>query len=183
MKAIIIFTHNCHDFVSFCLKKIGFPDYNIKKFVILINTPPGKIQIKSYFDNNSFDIRGGKIEDGKEIILYPSHGRKNQIFDMIYNSDNTVTFKNGDFAISVKDGKVTDATIQISKCDDTAAQKFYLVNTTLGLYNIHSAINTNYAISIAPCKEEDKNKKYKRITLSYLYSQYSSDQGFRLIYK
>lgn len=175
------FSHNCHDFVSFCLRNIGFPDNNIKMAICLKRIPPGKIQLKSYYDDNSLDIRGGKIEEGTEIILYPSNGKKHQLFNMVYNSDNTVTYKNGDFAITVKDGNAyTGANIQISECNDTASQKFYLVNSAYGGYNIHSAIDTNYVITIG--KEEEKNKKIKKITLSY-YSQFSSEQRFKLIYK
>ena len=177
-----LFSHNCHDFVSFCLKQIGFPYENIQMIICLKRIPPGKVQIKSYYEDISFDIRREKMEDGTEIILFPSHGRKNQIFNMEYNSDNTVTFKNGDFAITVvMDGNyINGASIQISKCNDTAAQKFYLVNSRYGGYNIHSAIDTNYAITIRD--EEDKNKKSKKITLNY-YSQFSSNQRFRLKYK
>lgn len=177
------FSHNCHDFVIFCLQKIGFPESNLTKFICLKRISPGKVQIKSsyYYDDYSFDIRGAKMENGTEIILYQSHGRKNQTFNMEYNSDNTVTFKNGDFAITVKDGEATSgAKIQISECNDTAAQKFYLINSEYGGCNIHSAINPYYAITT--CDEEDKNKKMKKINLSY-FSQFSSNQRFKLIYK
>lgn len=173
--------HNCHHFVIFCLKKIGFPEDKLKKFFCLIRQRPGKVQIKPSFlyDDKSLDIRQGKMENGTEIILFKSHGRENQVFNMKYNSDDTVTFSNKEFAIEVKDGEAkSGAIIQISKDIGEEAQKFYLVNAGYGYFTIHSAINPDYVIAV----HEEEKDNYK-IQLSY-YSRYSSfRQNFKLKYK
>ena len=172
--------HNCHHFVIFCLKAIGFPEDKLKKIICLIRQRPGKVQIKPYFPSDkSLDIRQGKMENGTEIILYKSHGRENQVFNMKYNPDDTVTFSNKEFAIEVKDAEAKDgAIIQISKYNGEAAQKFYLVNAGYGNFTIHSAINPDYVIALSEVEKD----KYK-IQLSY-YSQFSSfSQNFKLKYK
>ena len=65
------------------------------------------------------------------------------------NSDGTVTFKNKEYAIDVQNGEAKDgAIIQIWETNNTAAQKFYLVDTGLGYCTIHSAINPQYVIDV-----------------------------------
>ena len=41
------------------------------------------------------------MTNGIFIILYIHHEWENQIFYLVYNSDNTVTFKNKNYAIDV----------------------------------------------------------------------------------
>lgn len=148
--------------------------------ICLKRQKPGKVQIKAYYNFKVLDIREAKMKNGTEIILCQSHGRDNQIFDMIYNSDDTVTFKNKNFAIDIKDGEAKEgAIIQISEYTGTISQRFYLINTGYGNFNIHSAINPRYVITL--CDEETKD--INKVRLSWLYSQYTSTQGFNLVYK
>ncbi len=76
------------------------------------------------------------MTNGNSIILYIHHGRENQIFYLVYNSDNTVTFKNKNYAIDVKNCEAKNGSvIQLYEYNETLAQKFYLVDSGIGYYD------------------------------------------------
>ena len=54
-------------------------------------------------------------------------------------------FKHKNYAIDVKNGEAkNEAVIQLWEYNGTAAQKFYLIDTSLGDFTIHSAIDPKY---------------------------------------
>ena len=154
------FFHNCHDFVRFCMDRIGCPESMITKVGPCFKKQTNnKIHIRSVLGNKNLDINENKIKNGTAIILYTHHGGENQIFNPVYNSDGTVTFKNKDYAIDVKNGEAKDeGVIQLWECNGTAAQKFYLLKTGLGDITIHSAINPLYVLDVPGGDSHDGNK-------------------------
>lgn len=156
-------SHNCHDFVKFCLDRIGCPSSMLTKLPFPIGPcfmkqTKGKVHIRSVLANKNLDISENKIQNGTPIILFQAHGAENQIFNQIKNSDGTYTFGNKNFAIDVRNGEAKDGTIiQIWEKNGTASQKFYLVETGLGDYTIHSAINPAYVIDVKNGETHDCN--------------------------
>ena len=156
-----VLTHNCHDFVRFCLDRIGCPESMICKVgPCFKKQPENKVQIKSKLANKNLDINENKIENGTKIILWEAHDGENQKFKLVNNPDGTVTFKNKGYAIDVQNGEAKDgAVIQIYESNNTAAQKFYLVHLGFGnYYTIHSAINPLYVIDVCGAQATDGNK-------------------------
>lgn len=86
-------SHNCHDFVRFCMDRIGCPASMISKIgPCFKKQKKNKIHIKSALGNKNLDINENKIENRTPIILFNHHGGENQLFNPVYNSDGTVTF-------------------------------------------------------------------------------------------
>lgn len=154
-----VFSHNCHDFVRFCMDRIGCPQSMIIKVgPCFMKQTKNKVHIRSALGNKNLDINENKMENGTSIILYTHHGGENQIFYIEYNSDGTVTFKNKNYAIDVKYAEVKNGTIiQLWECNGTAAQKFYLLEDGLGHVTIHSALNPRYVIDVQGAKNVDGN--------------------------
>lgn len=152
-------SHNCHDFVRFCMDRIGCPASMISKIgPCFKKQKKNKIHIRSALGNKNLDINENKIENGTPIILFKHHGGENQIFNPVYNSDGTVTFKNKNYAIDVKNGEAkNEAVIQLWEYNGTAAQKFYLVDTSLGDFTIHSAIDPKYVLDVKNGENKDGN--------------------------
>ena len=139
--------------------------------------PEKKVQIRSILENKNLDINENKIESGTKIILYQVHDGENKIFQLVNNSDGTISFKNKGYTIDVKNEEAEDeALIQIWEPNNTAAQKLYLVNTGLGDYTIHSAINPIYIIDVCYGETNDG-------TAIYLWKfNLTKAQRFKILY-
>lgn len=142
--------HNCHDFVRFCLDRIGCPSSMISKEYYCFTHHDLKVNIRSALGEKNLDVCQCKIKNETEIILYQAHGGNNQTFIMMKNNDNTFTFIIGEhYAIDVRWGQAANGTqIQIYEYNQTNAQKFYIKDENDGYFSIHSAINSNYVIDV-----------------------------------
>ena len=170
-------SHNCHDFVRFCMDRIGCPSSMISKIgPCFMKQTKNKVHIRSALGNKNLDINENKMQSGTPIILYEHHGGENQIFYTVYNSDNTVTFKNKNFAIDVKNGEAFNgAVIQLWECNNTLAQKFYIVDAFFGEYTIHSAIDPTFVLDVKNGENVDGN------TIQLYKLNLTKAQRFKLI--
>ena len=67
-------------------------------------------------------------------------------------------FKHKKYAIDVKNGEAkNEAVIQLWEYNGTAAQKFYLIDTSLGDFTIHSAIDPKYVLDVKNGENKDGN--------------------------
>ena len=170
--------HNCHDFVRFCLDRIGCPQSMITKIGPCFKRQYKKntVQIRSILGDKNLDIKGNKIENQTEIILYQAHGGESQTFIPNYNFDLTVTFVKGKYAIDVRWGEAKNGTvIQIWEQNNTLSQKFILLEHSSGYVSIHSAINPMFVIDVEGACTDD----YTKIQL-YQYNG-SNAQLFKLV--
>lgn len=147
------FTHNCHNFLQFCLKEIGCPDSMIQKNFYCYTRQQHDIQIRSALGNKNLDIECCQYKNETNIILYDAHGEDNQTFTKIYYNDGGVsfikTFGSFTFAIDAKWGQAENGTpIILYQYNGTNAQKFYLKDQPGGYVSIHSALDTNYVIDV-----------------------------------
>ena len=147
------FTHNCHNFLQFCLKEIGCPDSMIQKIFYCYTRQQHDIQIRSALGNKNLDIECCQYKNETNIILYDAHGEDNQTFEKIYYNDGAVsfikTFGSFTFAIDAKWGQAENGTpIILYQYNGTNAQKFYLKDQPGGYVSIHSALDTNYVIDV-----------------------------------
>lgn len=176
-----VLTHNCHDFVQFCLDRIGCPQSMIikkgqcykrqnnnninnneaiyKNMPFLLAAISKDIVIRSALTRKNLDIRGNDIKNGTDIILYQAHGGGSQTFHKVENEDGSLTFKKDGYAIDVRYSEVSNGTtIHIWECNGTNAQKFYLKNEGDGFVSIHSALNYNYVIDVQYSQTDDFTK-------------------------
>ena len=172
-----VLSHNCHDFVRFCMDRIGCPNSMISKIgPCFMKQTKNKVHIRSTLGNKNLDINENKMENGTPIILYTHHGGENQIFYLVYNSDNTVTFKNKNYAIDVKNGEAFNgAVIQLWECNNTLAQKFYIIDALFGEYTIHSAIDPSFVLDVKNGENVDGN------TIQLYKLNLTKAQRFKLI--
>ena len=155
------YDHNCHDFVKFCLGKIGCKSSMISKFLFCFKEQVDKpFSIQSFLGDKNLDVCERKIKNEGKIILFRAHNGINQIFTKLKHKDNTVSFIICErFAIDVKWGEAKNgAEIQVWEYNGTNAQKFYLKREIGGFYSIHSAINTDYIIDVENGNTEDGTK-------------------------
>jgi len=150
--------HNCHDFVKFCLKKIGCKECLVNNETILKICYDRKkikntVKIRSALGNKNLDFKGYSIKNETEIILkYEKGYGSDQIFVPIYNDDGTVTFTkkeyDNEYAIDVKWSQAKSGTIiQLWEKNGTKAQKFFLREH--GEYvSINSSIDPKYVIEV-----------------------------------
>ena len=172
------FKHNCHDFVRFCLDRIGCPQSMIIKIGPCFKRHFDKktIQIRSVFSDKNLDIYGNKIENGTDIILYQAHGGESQTFNLSYNTDGTVSFIKNGFAIDVRGGEAKNGTaIQIYQINHSNAQKFYLLELEPSIIVIHSAIDPKFVIDVNNSCSDD----YTKIQL--WQNNFTKAQKFKLI--
>ena len=142
------------------MDRIVCPTSMISKIGPCFMKQTNKVHIRSLLGNKNLDINENKMTNGNSIILYIHYGRENQIFYLVYNSDNTVTFKNKNYAIDVKNGEAKNGSvIQLYEYNDTLAQKFYLVDSGIGYVTIHSAINPIYVLDVKNGEDYDRNTK------------------------
>ena len=117
------------------------------------------VQIRSILGDKNLDIKGNKIENQTEIILYQAHGGESQTFIPNYNFDLTVTFVKGKYAIDVRWGEAKNGTvIQIWEKNNTLSQKFILLEHSSGYVSIHSAINPMFVIDVEGACTDDYTK-------------------------
>ena len=104
------------------MDRIGCPNSMISKIgPCFMKQTKNKVHIRS-LGNKNLDINENKMTNGNSIIFYIHHGGENQIFNLVYNSDNTVTFKNKNYAIDVKNGEAKNGSvIQLDEYNDTLA--------------------------------------------------------------
>jgi len=152
--------HNCHDFVKFCLKKIGCKDSMLAKTLYCFRHNDLSVNIRSALGEKNLDVCGKVFKNETNIILYKAHGGFNQTFTMMKNNDNSYSFIIGHlFAIDVKWGEASNGTqIQIWDYNQTNAQKFYLKDENDGYFSIHSAIDYNYVIDVEEGNSNDGTK-------------------------
>ena len=159
------------------MDRIGCPSSMISKIgPCFMKQTKNKVHIRSLLGNKNLDINENKMTNGNSIILYTHHGGENQIFNLVYNSDNTVTFKNKNYAIDVKNGEAKNgAVIQLYEYNGTAAQKFYLVDSGIGFMSIHSAINPAYVLDVKNGEDYDGN------TIQLYKLNFTVAQRFKLV--
>lgn len=170
--------HNCHDFVKFCMDKIGCDESMIKKIGPCFKQQRRIVQIRSALDEyKNLDIRGNELKNGTEIVLYFAHNGESQTFFQIFNSDGTYSFVRNGYAIDVKYSEVKNGTpIQIWECNGTAAQKFISKKENGNYVSIHSALNPDYVIDAYHSETEN-------FTKIQLYEYNGTDaQKFKFIY-
>ena len=155
-----ILFHNCHDFVQFCLDKIGCHELMIKKFGPCFRKEKRVVQIRSALDNyKNLDIRGNELKNGTEIILYFAHNGDSQTFFQECYSDGSYSFIKDGFAIDVRYGEVKYGTpIQIWESNGTAAQRFISKQENGNYVSIHSALNPDYVIDVRHGETENYTK-------------------------
>lgn len=158
----VALTHNCHNFVGFCLDRIGCPKGMYMKndfcFKPHYNNP---VTIRSALDNNKvLDICGRQIKNWTQIILFRDNSGFNQAFDMIAYDDGAYAFVNSNkFAIDVENGQAfSGAKIQLYELNNTKAQKFYLIKREAPYFSIHSALNPKYVIDVSNGDSNDGTK-------------------------
>ena len=166
--------HNCHDFVRFCLDRIGCPSSMITKIFFCFTHHHLEVNIRSALGDKNLDVCQCQMKNETKIILYEAHGGKNQIFTKRKNKDGTYTFLiGGYYAIDVRWAQAENGTqIQLYESNGTNAQKFYIQDENDGYFSIHSAINSNYVIDVDTGDNEKiqlweyhggKNQKFKFI--------------------
>jgi hypothetical protein len=173
-----LLSHNCHDFVKFCLDRLGCPESMIKKIGPCYKSQNRVVQIRSALDDfKNLDICGNNLSNGTEIILYFAHNGESQTFIREDYADGTCSFIRKGYAIDVKYGEVANETqIQIWERNGTDAQKFILKHENGNYYSIHSALNNNYVIDVRHGETENGTK-------IQLYEYNGTDaQKFRFIY-
>ena len=154
-----VLTHNCHDFVKFCLKIIGCPNSMIVKVGPCFKGQKNEFVIRSALAEKNLDIKWNNIADWTELILYIAHAGESQTFKKQINSDGSVSFIKYGFAIDVRQGRAENGTtIQILENMGSTSQKFYLKDRGDGYVSIHSAINQNYVIDVLASGTHDGNK-------------------------
>ena len=105
------------------------------------------------------DIEGANKKKGTKIILYDAHREWNQKFKLLLNSDGSVTFENGGFALDVTSSNAKNGTqIQLWERNYTNAQKFYLECIGNDRFIIHSSINQKFCIDVSGSKNENGTK-------------------------
>ena len=159
------------------MDRIGCPESMISKVgPCFMKQTNNKVLIRSVLGKKNLDINENKMKNGTAIILYTHHGGENQIFNPIYNSDRTVTFKSKNYAIDVKNGEAkNEGMIQLWECNGSAAQKFYLLETGLGDITIHSAINPAYVLDVKGGESHDGN------TIQLYKLNLTNAQRFKLV--
>ena len=155
-----ILKHNCHDFVQFCLDKIGCHESMIRTFGPCYKTRKRIVQIRSALDDyKNLDICGNNLTNGTEIILYFAHNGDSQTFFREDYANGTCSFIRKVYAIDVKYSEVKNGTqIQLWECNGTDAQKFRLKNEGGNCYSIHSVLDNNYVIDVCAGKTENYTK-------------------------
>lgn len=173
-----VLTHNCHDFVKFCLDSIGCPASMIQKIGPCYKNQNRRIvQIRSALGDYNLDIFENNLNNGTKIILYYAHNGESQTFFKEDYSDGTCSFVRKGYAIDVESANAKNETkIQIYECNGTNAQKFKLKNEGGDYYSIHSALDDNYVIDVSNGKAEN----YTKIQL-YEYNG-TNAQKFKFIY-
>lgn len=146
-------SHNCHNFIQFCLKEIGCPDTMIQKIFFCLTRQPHDIQIRSALGNKNLDIECCQYKNETNIILFDAHGDYNQTFTKIYHDDGAISFVKSvgslNFALDAKWGQAQNGTpIILYLYNGTNAQKFFLKDEPEGYFSIHSAIDRNYVIDV-----------------------------------
>ena len=143
--------HNCHDFVKFCLKKVGCKECLTKNETTLKicydrQKLKNIVKIVSAFDSKCLGIKGYIAKNLAEIILKYDYGSTTTNFIPIYNKDKTVTFTIDKYAIDVRWSQAKSGTIiHLWEKNGTKAQKFFLRER--GEYvSIHSSIDPKYVI-------------------------------------
>lgn len=118
------------------------------------------ISIRSIVGYKNLDIEGGNEKrNGIKIILWDAHGEWNQKFKMLLNTDGTVTFVNGEFAIDAYGGEADNGTqINIWERNGSNAQKFYIEDIGNDNFRIHSAIDEDYCIDVNEFSPENGTK-------------------------
>lgn len=170
--------HNCHDFVVFCLRKLGCPDSMIIKHgptfrhqntITTPNTNSGipmispcanfmkflDIKIVSAIDSNKvLDLAGGNVSNHTNIQIWDDcYGNKNQIWRLFKNDEDFSfsirTSHNFNFAIDVSGSGTFDGNnIQLYEWNNTNAQKFYIFIDNEGRFEFLSKCNKNFAIDL-----------------------------------
>ena len=154
-----LFKHNCHDFVKFCLKKLGCPDSMCRKVGPCFKNQKNEFVIRSALAEKNLDIRGNNITDWTDIILYIAHAGESQTFTKQFNADGSISFIKYGYAIDVRGGKAENETqIQILENMGSLSQKFYLKERENGFVSIHSALNQRYVIDVLHSGTHDGNK-------------------------
>ena len=174
------FNHNCHDFVQFCLDRIGCHESMIRKTLPCFRNQTTRrvVQIRSALDENkNLDIRGNVLKNGTDIVLYWAHNGDSQTFFQESYSDGTFSIIKDGYAIDVQYSEIKNGTpIQIWECNGTKAQKFITKQETGNYVSIHSVLDTNYVIDVCGAKTEN-------FTKIQLYQYNGTDaQKFKFIY-
>ena len=163
--------------VQVIMDRIGYPGSMISKIgPCFMEQTKNKVHIRSALGNKNLDINENKMQNGTPIILYEHHRGENQIFYPVYNSDNTVSFKIKNYVIDVKNGEAFNvAVIQLWECNNTLAQKFYIVDAFFGEYTIHSAIDPTFVLDVKNGENIDGN------TIQLYKLNLTKAQRFKLI--
>ena len=142
--------HNCHDFVKFCLTKLGCKPclLNNETFLKICyerSRLTNIVKIKSALGDKILDIKGYIAKNEAQIVLKYDYG-SGTTFVPIYNKDKTVTFTKDGYAIDVQWSQAKSGTIiHLWEKNGTKAQKFFLKER--GEYvSIHSSIDAKYVI-------------------------------------